>query len=350
MNICKLLISVSMLVCVLLVACAPATTPTALPPTVASPIVVSTDQATTPVLTPTLQPYGQEVIEITSFEEPRGMINGFDSLWVNIYADTLFRIDPVNGETLAVIQDKIGREPAAMAVTDDALWVINASSRSISRVDPNANQVTDRIEFPDICCALAVYDDGVYTIDFNKTLSRIDAKTKKVNAFTIQDGQLTDGPFVDDNGIWVQVDGKMLLFFDPATGNFGQTFQPEGAPIGFANGLFFTVTDQSVMGFDPETGDKKVSINTDGQQIAKFGFTSAMLDFHQLGQFDGKNLWIIGQDPSSLYLLIKIDLSAQKILQTIHVGQSPGGFISMVVDGNTIWLNDTHNQVLKIQP
>ena len=105
--------------------------------------------------------YGKEVVSKLSFKEPRGMTMGYGSLWVDIYSDTLFRVAPASGQTQVTITVGIGGEPAQMAVAGDALWVINAQSASVARVDPKTNQVTDRFKFADICCSLAVFEGGV---------------------------------------------------------------------------------------------------------------------------------------------------------------------------------------------
>jgi len=303
-----------------------------------------------PTDVPAADLYGKEVVNKLSLQEPRGMLMGFGSLWVDTYGDTLFRLDAGSGQTQATITSGIGKEPAEMAITEDALWVINSQSANISRIDPKTNQVTDRFKFKDICCSLAVFDGGVWTIDANHTLSRVDIQSKAITSFTLPSSQLTNGPFVSDSGLSVEVNTNLLMFLDKASGTFSQAFQYKGAPIGFSAGLFWTVTDQSIFGVDTKTGQTAAQIKLEGAQAAKFGFANNGNDFNQLAKIDGSSLWIIGVDSASLPLLVKVDLASKKIGQTIHVGPKYYGFGALVIDGKTLWLEDDHNQVLKIQP
>jgi len=216
-------------------------------------------------------------------------------------------------------------------------------------VDPATNQVTDTLHFNDICCSLVLFDGGIWTIDAKQTLSRVDVKTKKITSFTLPDGQITNGPFVGNNGLWVEVNNNNLVSFDPAGAKFGQPQAYQGAPIGFSNGLFWTVDDQTTYGMDPKTGSVTTKINADKQQVAKFGFTGSFGE-SQLGAVDGNTLWVIGVDARSADLLVGVDLISQKIVKVIRVGPPYYGFISLLMDRGTIWLVDDHNQVLKIQP
>lgn len=302
-----------------------------------------------PTVAPTADPYDTAVVSKLHFEEPRGIVKGFDSLWLNIFGDTLFRLDPSTGDKQATITDGIGKEPAEMVVTDNALWVINSQSASIAQVDPKTNTVINTLKFKDICCELASFEGGVWTIDANNTLSRVDTKTNEITAFMLPSGKLTNGPFAGNNGLWVEVDNNKLVSFDPTNQTFGSPQTYQGAPIGFANDLFWTSDDKAVYGMDPKTGKVGITIQADGTQVAKFGFDGSF-GAGQLGKVDVNNLWLIGLDSKSANLLVQIDLPSQKIVKVIHVGPPYYGFISMLIDGNIIWLVDDHNQVLKIQP
>jgi len=325
----------SVLLLFVLAACAaptPAPTPTA-PPT----------------NTPAPDPYGKEVVSKTSFKELRGLIMGFGSLWVDIYGDTLYRVDPASGQTQATLTTGIGQEPAQMAITDDALWLINSQSATISWVDPKTNQVTDRLKLRDICCALAVFQGGVWTIDAKDTLSRVDVKTKQITAFTLPSGQLTNGPFASADALWVEVNNTTLQQFSPASGKFGATFTYPGAPIGFGAGGFWTVSDKGLYLMDPKTGTAAASITADGAAVAKFGFSNSN-DFNELAVLDGNNAWVVGTDAGGQPVLVKVDLAARKIVQAIDVGPRYYGFMALLTAGPTLWLADDHNQLLHIQP
>ena len=56
--------------------------------------------------------------------------------------DTLTRIDPASGRTVATI--KVGRAPLDVAVTPGAVWVTNAGGDSVTRIDPQTNRLSGR--------------------------------------------------------------------------------------------------------------------------------------------------------------------------------------------------------------
>ena len=305
--------------------------------------------STTPPSTPTPNPYGKEVIARYRYPEPRGLATGFGSLWVDVFGDSLYRVDPSTGQQQAVITAGIGKEPAQMLATQDALWLINSQSATIARIDPQSNTVTASLKFGDICCSLAEFDGGVWTIDAKTTLSRVDIKTNAITASTLADGTLTNGPFVGNGVLWVEVDNNNLVSFDPSTQAFGTRLPYQGAPLGFAQGLFWTVDDHAVYGMDPVTGKVSAKIDAAESQVARFGFTGTYGD-GQLGAVDGSSAWLIGLDALSSPLLVKVDLVSQKLVAAIHVDPPYYGMIAILVDGHTIWLADDHNQVLKVQP
>jgi len=56
--------------------------------------------------------------------------------------DTVTRIDPASGRTVATI--KVGRAPLDLAVTPGAVWVANAGGDSVTRIDPQTNRLAGR--------------------------------------------------------------------------------------------------------------------------------------------------------------------------------------------------------------
>lgn len=69
---------------------------------------------------------------------------GFGSLWVSDFdLDEVRRYDAETGELTATIETT---KPSGLVATDDAIWVADHRTGSVSRIDPEADQVVSRIE------------------------------------------------------------------------------------------------------------------------------------------------------------------------------------------------------------
>ena len=65
---------------------------------------------------------------------------GFGSLWVTLAGSKVARVDPGNGEVLAMIS--VGAGARFLAVGDDAVWTLDASDGTVSRIDPESGEVS----------------------------------------------------------------------------------------------------------------------------------------------------------------------------------------------------------------
>ncbi len=73
---------------------------------------------------------------------------------------TVSRIDP--GTDVAETR-RVGRALHAVAAGDEGVWVADAASGSVLRIDPRSLQVVDTVEIGSSPAALAVFDSGVWT-------------------------------------------------------------------------------------------------------------------------------------------------------------------------------------------
>ncbi len=80
---------------------------------------------------------------ITVGEEPVAIALGSDSLWVaNFGDDTVTRVEiPGAGQTPKLTHIPVGDGPVDVAVGEGAVWVANSLGRSVSRIDPETNEV-----------------------------------------------------------------------------------------------------------------------------------------------------------------------------------------------------------------
>jgi YVTN family beta-propeller protein len=56
----------------------------------------------------------------------------------NSAGDSVSRIDPTDNSVVTV---PVGANPTTIAVTSDAVWVVNKDDGTLSRIDPETNQV-----------------------------------------------------------------------------------------------------------------------------------------------------------------------------------------------------------------
>ena len=73
---------------------------------------------------------------------------------------TLTRIDPITNSVEATIP--VGGEPAALAVGEGAVWVVDPATRSVVRVDPATNDVVARVRLRAQPRGIAVGDGAIW--------------------------------------------------------------------------------------------------------------------------------------------------------------------------------------------
>ena len=210
MNTRKSLVAILMLVSVLLSACTPAATAIQAP-TVAPPTQVA--DTASPVPTPFSEfPGVGKVLETIPLpvNPNRDSVYAFGSLWSLYDADgTVTRWDPLARQVLATITvgDPKGApygDPVNAVATADSIWVTSVAAREIVRIDPNTNQITERIELGqvdgrDFVTTVMVGDDSnLWVWDYDRKITlRINLKTKLVAATMpdVRPATLADGSF-----------------------------------------------------------------------------------------------------------------------------------------------------------
>jgi YVTN family beta-propeller protein len=96
--------------------------------------------------------------------------------------DTVTRVDPASGRTVATI--RVRRAPLDVAVTPGAMWVTNASGDSVARIDPQTNRLAGRpVRTGDSPQSLAVGGGSLWVANHDAgTVTRIDQASGKVVA------------------------------------------------------------------------------------------------------------------------------------------------------------------------
>jgi YVTN family beta-propeller protein len=243
-----------------------------------------------------------------------------DGLWVSIVGggdidrrsgiDSIVRIDPETGETLAAIP--VPRGPMSMALTPGMLWVVNfgLSADTVSRIDTKTNQLLDEpVTTGYAPYSMDVGDGSLWVINHDDgTLTRIDAETSQV----IANIQLPAEPHrvaFGEGAVWV---GNWHDFsvsrIDPQT----DQVVGEPIPIGYHTGNI-------------AAGDGNVWVTSDYRGVQAFP-----------APFQGHTV------------LIRIDPETDKVVETISLGSYP---VDVEATEGAVWVSiQNPNRVLKIQP
>jgi virginiamycin B lyase len=146
---------------------------------------------------------------------PTAVAMGEDAVWVaNIVDNTVSRIDPETNEVVATVP--VGRNPGGIALNDDAVWVTNFAGATVSRIDAKTNRVVATVPVSKAPLAAAADSDAVWlTHDAGGSVSRIDVKTNRVVA-TTKAGRKLRGIAVGAGFVWVASE-RNLIRIDPHT-------------------------------------------------------------------------------------------------------------------------------------
>jgi YVTN family beta-propeller protein len=213
------------------------------------------------------------------------------ALWVSIVGsgdlgapndrDAVARIDPETGETVATI--KVSRGPVSLAVTPGVIWVVNfgMNGDSVTKIDAKTNQIIgEPIQTGRAPISMAIGDGSVWIANHDAgTLSRIDPNTDQVMAninVPSEPHRITFG----EGSVWVSNwHDNSVSRIDPKTNQL----VGEPIPIGFPAGNIVAglgsvwvssdyrvegdLTDVVVVRIDPQTNQAVEVIPVGGHPI-----------------------------------------------------------------------------------
>ena len=150
------------------------------------------------------------------------------SLWaVTDRKGVLTRIDPETGGAVAEVFVAAG----AMSVeaTKDALWVTSQDAGRLTRINPYNTEVEDSVAVGQRPGRVAIGEGGVWVLNGDGTVTRVDPKTNKVvNTITIG-GDTAGGDIAAGSGsVWVSLRGAPVVRIDPRSNRAVQRFTGEG--------------------------------------------------------------------------------------------------------------------------
>ena len=179
-----------------------------------------------------------------------------DSLWLLADGKTsLQRIDPETSAILAGI--RLPSACTAILFAESALWVVCPSEAKLLRIDPRTNLVEKRIEVPAEPIALAAGEGSIWVLSRKEgKVARIDPKTNKSTA-TIDLGiPNSEGALAFGEGsLWASAPGFPVMRIAPATDKVVQQFHGEGGGwVAFGAGSVWvgSAKGSSVQRYDPK--------------------------------------------------------------------------------------------------
>jgi virginiamycin B lyase len=178
---------------------------------------------------------------------------GAGSLWaVSDRKGVLSRIDPDTGGAVAEVYVAAG----AMSVegTKDALWVTSQDAGRLTRVNPYNTEVVDSVVVGPRPGRVAIGEGGVWVLNGDGTVTRVDPKTNKVAATITVGGETAGGDIAAAAGsVWVSLPGAPIVRIDPRTNRAVQRFTGEGGgAILVAHGsLWVAAAPQTTWRIDP---------------------------------------------------------------------------------------------------
>jgi streptogramin lyase len=158
-----------------------------------------------------------------------GIVATADSIWaLTDSKTTLSRIDPDQNQVVTEV--RLGEGCNSLAVGDGALWISCPSENKIVRVNPLTNLVEKRIEVSARPMSLA-FGEGSLWVFCQKEgkVERIDPKTNKVIKTIDLGVPGADGDISNGAGfVWVTQTGFPITRIDPQTDKVAQQFYGDG--------------------------------------------------------------------------------------------------------------------------
>jgi DNA-binding beta-propeller fold protein YncE len=246
------------------------------------------------------------------------IVVGEEALWVSMVnggsvgvpndVDSVLRIDPQTGETLARI--KVRRAPASLAYTPGFVWVANWGAHLVTKIDSKTNQIAgEPLKIGAAPYSMVPGDGSLWIVHHDDgTVTRIDPETNQILAEIVSHWEPHRLAF-GENAVWVgNWHDLSVSRIDPQTNQF----VGDPIPVGYAAGSI-------------AAGDGNVWVTSDYRGIE--AFPEAFPDHT---------------------ILIRIDPNTNTVVDTIPLGGHP---VDVEVTEGAVWVSIQHpDRVLKIQP
>ena len=147
-----------------------------------------------------------------------------------------------------------------ITVAGGYLWVGNAATESVDRIDLETNEIVGTTPGPLSCTDMGAGFGSLWIPSCSDaTVYRIDLKTAKVTAKIKVDNVFEETAVgVGEGGVWLITDDGLLSRIDPATNKLAETLQVEpnsaGVDVGFGSVWVTSNREGVVQRIDPKKG------------------------------------------------------------------------------------------------
>jgi YVTN family beta-propeller protein len=243
-------------------------------------------------------------------------------------------VDPIEADTIEASIFS-GDYPGHVIAAFGSIWVSNHHSNSVSRIDPETDEVVERINVGLQPGGLLAAAGSVWVTNCGaNTVSRIDPATNDSVPFETGDGLTCGTPAFAGGLVWVgQCDEGITTGLDPKTGTVRRTIEAAGMPAGDGGDLWLS-GDDGLVRFDPEAGRELAEVSLGSGTIASWmSFTDDRLWF---GYADG---------PTGDGKVAAIDLATSHAETVGDVGSVPD---APVVDDGVVWVMSLFDETMSM--
>jgi virginiamycin B lyase len=156
-----------------------------------------------------------------------GMASGFTSLWIPSCADgSLVRLDAKTLKQTAKIAAGVAGVAQAIAASTDSVWLLTDTKTTLSRIDPDRNEVVAELRVPAGCNNLTFGETALWLVcAAENKIYRIDPATNLV-ANQIEVSAQPQALALGEGSVWVlcRKDGKVERI-DPKTNKVTKTIE-----------------------------------------------------------------------------------------------------------------------------
>ncbi len=188
---------------------------------------------------------GETVATIKVSRGPVSLAVTPGAVWVvnfGMNGDTVTQID---AKTNQIIGEPIqtGRAPLSMTVGDGSLWVANHDAGTVTRIDPNTDQVVANIDVPSEPHRITFGEESIWVSNWHdNSVSRIDPETNQLVGEPIEIGFPAGNIVAGLGSVWVTSDYRVegdsknvvVVRIDPQTNQVVETIPVGGHPIDVA--------------------------------------------------------------------------------------------------------------------
>ena len=189
-----------------------------------------------------------------------GAVSAFGSVWVPSCADhSLVRLDPKKWEATARIATGAASGAPILAADQDSVWMFSDNKTTLSRVDPDQNQVVAEIRLPAGCSVLAFGETALWvTCPAENRVLRINPQTNLVEK-RIEVSPRPKALAIGEGSVWVlcEKDGKVDRI-DPKTNKVAKSIElgvrdASGAIAAGMGSIWVTLEGFPLTRIDPQT-------------------------------------------------------------------------------------------------